>query len=92
MAFPEIVQQRASGEDFLGTMHWEKSIEREWTVEKPFQRLGKCWCKQVTGAEANQRDWMMLSIYLYSNFLCNKQRQDSHLIYVPFLSRQWGKP
>jgi hypothetical protein len=51
MAFPEIVQQRASGEDFLGTMPWDNSIEREWAVEKPFQRLGKCWCKKVTGTQ-----------------------------------------
>ena len=54
MASLEIVQQRASSEDFLETMPPEKSIERDWAVEKPFKRLKKCWCKKVTNTEANK--------------------------------------
>jgi len=35
------------------------------------------------------RDWMMLRFYPFSMSI---QRQHSHLIYVDFLSRQWGTP
>jgi hypothetical protein len=35
------------------------------------------------------RDWMMLRFYPFSRSI---QRQHSHLIYVDFLSRQWGTP
>ena len=35
------------------------------------------------------RDWMMLRFYPFSMSL---QKQHSHLIYVDFLSRQWGTP
>ncbi len=43
--------------------------------------LKKCWRNKVTGIEAKKRDWMMLRLYLCSNFL-GKNRGRIHTLFM----------